>query len=270
MSDARILLGKIRDLRLRLAQMQAHTGDPNQPEGKNTDAISPDEGSRRQALLDASLKQLTSGLEHKEIRPTQVIGRLKHLLERGRDIVGKLKGLAEEPILQHGDIDVSDWPDDPLLDNFRETAAMAESALRLVQVFPDAPTAQLRLSDGLESIIQAIADRVAILSDGVGLRRAELDRRDTLADFLLRLNDGRTPNKEAFMSVAESILSEAHHGTPMRFLHAPASHLAVFVACHSLTVARIAERMIRYDPDWLHHALDVVAAALLKDAGMLK
>jgi HD-GYP domain-containing protein (c-di-GMP phosphodiesterase class II) len=56
----------------------------------------------------------------------------------------------------------------------------------------------------------------------------------------------------------------------MRFLHAPAKHLAAFVACHSLTVARIAERMIRYDPDWLHHALDVVAAALLKDAGMLK
>jgi hypothetical protein len=72
------------------------------------------------------------------------------------------------------------------------------------------------------------------------------------------------------MSVAESILSEAHHGTPLRFLHAPVRHPAAFVACHSITVARIAERMIRHDPDWLHHALDVVAAALLKDVGMLK
>ncbi|HEV3145533.1 MAG TPA: HD domain-containing phosphohydrolase [Gemmataceae bacterium] len=277
MSDARILLGKIRDLRLRLAQMQGVVGEANLaaanlllPDEKNPDSVAPADGARRQALLDASLRQLTIGLESKEIRPRQLIGRVKHLLERGRDIVVKLKGLADEPILHRGDIDAADWPDDPLLDNFRETAAMTESALRLVQVFPDAATAQLRLSDGLESIVQAISDRVAMLGDGVGLRRSELDRRDTLAEFLMRLKDGTTPSKDPFMAVAESILSEAHHGSPMRFIHAPARHPAAFVACHSITVARIAERMIRHDPDWLHHALDVVAAAMLKDVGMLK
>jgi HD-GYP domain-containing protein (c-di-GMP phosphodiesterase class II) len=276
MSDSSILLGKIRDLRLRLAQMQGIVGEANQAaasllqsEEKNSGAGVSGDGARRQALLDASLKQLTNGVEQRDIRPTQLIGRVRHLLERGRDIVGRLKGLADEPLLHRGDIDSAEWPTDPLLDNFRETAAMTESALRLVQVFPDAANAQLRLSDGLENIIQAITDRVTILSDGVGLRRSELERRDLLAEFLMRLKDGNAPSKDAFMAVAESILSEAHHGSPMRFLHAPVSHPAAFVACHSITVARIAERMIRHDADWLQHALDVVAAALLKDVGML-
>ncbi|HLW67599.1 MAG TPA: HD domain-containing phosphohydrolase [Gemmataceae bacterium] len=276
MSDSRILLGKIRELRVRLTQMQGIVGEANLAavhlayDEKDATVPAPEEGARRQALLEASLKQLAGDPEPKDIRPTQLIGRVRHLLERGRDIVGKLKGLADEPLLHRGDIDSAQWSNDPLLDNFRETAAMTESAFRLVQVFPDNPSAQLRLSDGLESIIQAITDRVTMLSDGVGLRRSELDRRDLLAEFLMRLKDGNSPSKDAFMSLAESILTEAHHGTPMRFLHAPVSHPAAFVACHSITVARIAERMLRHDPDWLQHALDVVAAALLKDVGMLK
>src|SRR5262249_44238347 len=131
------------------------------------------EGARRQALLDASIRQLTDGADGEEIRPTRLIGKVRHQLERGRELVARLKSLAEEPILSQGD-PANEDQDDPLLHAYRETAAMTESTLRLVQAFPDAPSAQIRLSDGLENIINAITDRVGTLTEAVAVRKSEV------------------------------------------------------------------------------------------------
>ncbi len=62
-------------------------------------------------------------------------------LEQGRELVTRLKQLADDPILCRGDDIVDEPADDPLLLNFRDTASMTESALRLVQAFPDSPSA---------------------------------------------------------------------------------------------------------------------------------
>src|SRR5205085_669705 len=80
--------------------------------------------------------------------------------------------------------------DDPLAQGVRAAAAMTETAVRLVQAFPDAPSAQLRLSEGLEGILAAIADRIGALAAAVAQRRQERERVETLAYLLAGLHGG--------------------------------------------------------------------------------
>ncbi len=277
MSDSRTLLGKIRELRQRLSQVQGLVGEASKtatallgPEPEDApleDRIA--EGTRRQALLDSSIKQLADESTANEIRPTRLIAKVRQQLERGRELVGRLKSLAEEPLLSRGDPILGADPDDPLLHSYRETSAMTESTLRLVQAFPDAPSSQLRLSDGLESIITAIADRIAALSEAVAFRNGETMRRDTLAMLLRAVADGKSPDPQEFIGLADFILKEARESKPLHFLHAPALHSDHFIACHALTTARVVARMIRHDPDWQLATHDAIVAALLKDVGML-
>src|SRR5947209_6459411 len=208
MSDTRALLGKVRDLRQRLNQVQGLVGEANKaaaallsPEADGPLEERLSEGARRQALLDASIKQLAEESAGNEIRPTRLIGKVRQQLERGRELVSRLQKLAEEPIVSQGDPDGGEG-DDPLLQAYRETAAMTESTLRLVQAFPDAPSSQLRLGDGLESIINAIADRVGTLAAAVALRTGELNRRDTLAGLLTRLHAGEEVNPADLIGMA--------------------------------------------------------------------
>src|SRR5262249_28091503 len=204
MSDTRVLLGKITELRQRLAQVQGLVGEASRTAAALLGGDTPEtadapldariaDGERRQALLDASLRQLADGMAGNELRPTRLIGRVRHLLERGRDIIARLRHLADEPLLIKGDAISDDSPDDPLLQSFRDTAAMTESALRLVQAFPDAPSAQLRLSDGLEHIMEAVAGRLGLLTEAGDVRRGGIRSRDGLAEPLFRQKDGGSP-----------------------------------------------------------------------------
>ena len=276
MSDTRELLGKIKDLRQRLTQVEGLVTEANQAAAGLLNA-EPDaplekrlaEGQRRQALLDSALRQLGDGLSAQEVRPTQLIARVHRLLEQGREVVTRLRNLADDPVLNRGDEVVEESADDPLLLNFRDTASMTESALRLVQAYPDSPSAQMRLSDGLESIMNAIELRVEALGHAASVRRGERSLRDTLARLLEKLHAGEEMTPEPFLEIAEGILEEARNADPLHFLHAPATRPAEFVACHGITVARVASRMIRHDPEWEKFALDVAIAALLLDVGML-
>lgn len=275
MSDTRALLGKVRDLRQRLSQVQGLVGEANKaaaallaPEADAPLEERLSEGARRQALLDASIKQLSEESAGNDIRPTRLIGKVRQQLERGREFVARLQKLAEEPIVSQGDADGGEG-DDPLLHAYRETAAMTESTLRLVQAFPDAPSSQLRLGEGLENIINAIAERVGGLTAAVEARKAELGRRDALAHLLTRLHGGTPVDADDFVILADYLLSEVKQSAPMRFLHASASKPAEFVAAHSITAARVTARLIRHDADMQRGARDIVVAALLKDVGML-
>jgi hypothetical protein len=275
MSDTRALLGKVRDLRQRLSQVQGLVGEANKaaaallaPEADAPLEERLSEGARRQALLDASIKQLSDESAGNEIRPTRLIGKVRQQLERGRELVTRLKKLAEEPIVSQGDPDGTEG-DDPLLHAYRETAAMTESTLRLVQAFPDAPSAQLRLGEGLENIMSAVADRVGALAAAVEARKAEIARRDSLARLLTRLHAGNAVDADDFVILADFLINEVKQSAPLRFLHAPATKPAEFVAAHSITAARVTARLIRHDADMQRGARDIVVAALLKDVGML-
>ena len=70
-------------------------------------------------------------------------------------------------------------------------------------------------------------------------------------------------------ALAEEVLAEARACEPMRFLEDDTGTLPRFVACHSLTVARVLARVIRHDAELRGRPHDVLIAALLHDAGML-
>jgi HD-GYP domain-containing protein (c-di-GMP phosphodiesterase class II) len=94
---------------------------------------------------------------------------------------------------------------------------------------------------------------------------------DELADRLVALAEGREANLQPFADLAEDVLADAADCGPLRFLEDDAARPARFVACHSLTVARVMARVIRHAvPEVRARPHDAVLAALLHDVGMLR
>jgi HD-GYP domain-containing protein (c-di-GMP phosphodiesterase class II) len=278
MSDARALLTRISALRQRLehaqgllSQASSAAADPDTPDRLEREVA---DGMRAQALLDSSLRQIAGALTEEIIRPTQLTGRARRALEKGYELVGRLRQLGDDPIINGADAD------DPLPLGVRAAAAMTETAVRLVQAFPDAPSAQLRLSEGLDGILAAIADRVGTLAAAVAQRRQERERVETLAYLLAGLHGGPGLALDPFTALGESVLADARQGAPLRFLDAgpppvtgdPTAARAWQVrqvASHSLTVAQVIARLARHAPEWRGQPAAPVLAALLHDAGLL-
>jgi len=90
-----------------------------------------------------------------------------------------------------------------------------------------------------------------------------------LAQLLQDLADRKPLTIEPLIALAEPILAEAQEGEELHFLTADAMDLPCFVACHSLTVAQILARVVRFDSEFRAQALQAILAGLLHDAGML-
>ena len=114
MTDTRMLLENIRELRQRLAQFQGLAGQASKVVAALL-ATEPgnDEGNRRQGLLDSSIRQLSEEAAN-DIRPTRLIANVRLQLARGRELVGWLKNLAEEPLVCKGDPILGPDADDPV------------------------------------------------------------------------------------------------------------------------------------------------------------
>src|SRR5262249_14210691 len=146
---------------------------------------------------------------------------------------------SSEPGVQAGD---------PLAVFYRDTTAMIDAALRLVQTFPEAPSAQLRMCEGLEAVLHGVAHRVARLTSAVQQRRLIRERIEGLAVLLAGLYNGTALDVRPFLDLAQVIVEEAAQSAPLRFLHdVPASGSSVrperVTACHSLTVAQVIARI---------------------------
>ncbi len=256
--------------------------------------------ARHGELLDATLHQLTDlagmSTEHPHL-PRQLTPRAHRLLEEGRRLLTRLRtldseiGSTEETYLDNTD---------PLAEWHRDTVAVVDVALHLVQAFPDAPELQLRLCEGLELILSAVHQRVGILSHALEKRRLLISRVDVLADLLTCLDAGRSIDLKPFREIAEAIIGEARQAAPLRF-HYPfdiqsplpktdkpeptiadskslssghdtgdAHWVGRFVACHSLIVAHVMARVIQPAVEWHGRLVESVLAALLHDAGMLR
>jgi HD-GYP domain-containing protein (c-di-GMP phosphodiesterase class II) len=279
MSDTQVLLSRIAALRQRLEQAQA-LGQPEHSEAVDKAAAVPLRpmrsslaalerrviaGSCHTALIDRTLKPVTEAApDAPENRlPRQLTARARRLLEEGRELLGRLKSLAEEPLLQAEE-------SGPLARRFRQTVAMAETALRMVQAYPDAPSAQLRLCEGLEATLQAVAERIRQLRGLVEQRQKHETREATLAGLLAALAEGKAVEASSFHVLAESILADAQDGAPLHVYHAEADQPARYVAGHSLNVAQVAARLVRQDSELRARPLEPVLAALLHDVGMLR
>lgn len=276
MADTQQLLNQIVALRKRLEQTRTLTRDAvfDPPVGQEVNVPVRLEGLGEQvsagatesAVLDSSLRQLTEpvGLVGNDVVwPERLTSRGRRILERGRDLVNRLRGLDGEPLLKR---DASD----PLDARFRGAVAMTDTALRMIQAFPDAPGAQLRLCEGLDVILDVVAARIASLVAILDQRRRESAWVENLAQLLTALEAGQLLDVKAFAALAEELLAEARQGGPLRFLHHSPAQPARFVACHSIMVSQVVGRVLRHDPELRRRPMDAVLAALVHDVGMLR
>lgn len=297
MSDTQVLLSKIAAVRQRLEKAQGpvpaaairreSAGPPllsalvaslpaiEEPERVRSLQESVHRAARHGELLDGALRQLAdlAGINAELVRlPRQLTPRAHRLLEEGRKLLSRLRTLdAELSSTEESFLDNTD----PLSEWHRDSVAMVDVALHIVQAFPDAPGAQLRLCEGLEQILGAVNQRVGILTQAQEKRSLLISRVDTLADLLTCLEAGRPIDLKPFKEIAEAILAESRQAAPLCFHYpfdiqipktkiqrpetadgtttsltlghdSPDAHwVAHFVACHSLIVAHVMARVIQ-------------------------
>jgi hypothetical protein len=198
--------------------------------------------------------------------------RARRVLERGRALLNQLRAVAgafASP-LDAADAVPLFGRADPLTVLYRETAAMIDTSLRLVPMFPQIPSAQMHLCEGLEATLAVIAGRLKLLTAGVETQRTEEDRINRLAALLTDLEAGRPTDGRPFLALVEEIIADARHGGPLLFREGDPARPAHFAACHGLTTARVMARVARDDPEWRDRLVGPVSAALIHDVGMLR
>jgi hypothetical protein len=286
MSETQVLLGKIQALRQRLEQAQ---GLANEARSAATALIEETAGSSRplvaferlveesdehDAQLDRIVRPWTARFRNDEAHalPRQLTSRARRALERGRDLLVRLRELADafEQSDENNGTPLLFQRRDPLERLYRETVALTDTAVRMIPLFPETTSAQLRLCEGLEAILNVVAARLLTLSSGVERQRREIGQVSRLTDLLVVLDSGVPINQQPFLALAEEVLHDAQEYGPLRFLEGDPQYPAHFAACHGLTVARIAGRVVRHDTELRGRALDVVLAALVHDVGMMR
>jgi hypothetical protein len=287
MSETRVLLGKIQALRQRLEQAQGLANEARTAAAALVEETATagrrlvsferfvEDGDEHDNHIDRLIRPLTgpAGGDGPLLLPRQLTSRARRVLERGRELLLRLRQLADA-------FDQSEAGEgatvslfaryDPLAKLYRETVALTDTALRMIPLFPDTTSAQLRLCEGLEAILNVVASRLLTLTVGVDRQRQEAGRVSCLAGLLTALEAGQATGKQPFLALAEEVLQDAQECGPLRFLEGDPRRPAHFIACHSLTAARVMGRIIRHDPELRGRAMDALLAALVHDAGMLR
>jgi HD-GYP domain-containing protein (c-di-GMP phosphodiesterase class II) len=273
MSESQVLLSKIAALRQRLEQAQGLVQDANSAAAtllQGDDAVATlghkvQASARQNALLDTVLRQfpgIAGGEGKGATLPAQLTARAARLLRGSDDLLGQLRTVGDDPGL-------STAIADPLRQLYRETVSMTETVLRTVQAFPEAPSAQMRLCDGLEAVLNVVADRLTSITGSLAERRRESGRRQALADLLSALAAGHVVASSAFLPVAEAVHADALENLPLCFPEVPAQDVPQHIAAHSLAVAAVMARLTRHETEWRAKPLDPILAALIHDVGML-
>lgn len=291
MTDTRTLLNRIAEFRKRIEAMprliapDSPTPVPGSIRLPQSDELSAkiEAGSRNQAILEQSLKQL-AGTEEQIAAPSRLCGRARRSLQELQGLVARLRAVAEDPLLAGppADEDGQVREGDPLVVHYRETVALTEAGVRYVLAFPDNATEQLRLCEGLEAMLEAALRRFGLLVSALEGRRADVARMDQLARFLSALDQSDAPiDPEPLYQIVNELMTE-EAGKPMRFLYvapdATQAYLggdalpapARFIAAHAINCGKIAVRALRNDNDWRGRLHEVVLAVLLQDVGMLR
>jgi putative nucleotidyltransferase with HDIG domain len=231
---------------------------------------------------DAALDQTVQGVAPSDVGrtlPRQLTWRARQVLEQSRDLIGQLRALSDAfapPSPEPVEVDDESQPRhlldfaDPLAKFYRETAAIADTALRMIPLFPETATGQLHLCEGLSGILAVVDSRLRTLTAAVDQHQHESDMVDHLADLLTAVEAGQLAELTPFTRLAEVVLADADEGGALRFLACDPSRPPRFTAAHSLTVARVAARILRHDPELKANPLESITAALLHDVGMLR
>jgi hypothetical protein len=223
-------------------------------------------GNRDGEQLEGSVRKLATqaGTETDALRlPRHLTARARRLLHQGRDLLDRLRGLAADPLL-------ADNQAGPLAIRYRQTVAMADTALRMVQSYPDSASAQIKLCEGLEATLDVLDERLAALVASLAEQRQESFAVEQLARLLGDLAAGRVVDLQSFTLLADALLTDASDAGPVHFYQANPADAVRLIACHGLITAQVVARLGRHDPELRGLVREAVIAALVHDAGMLK
>lgn len=268
MSDTKSLLARITSFRERLERTPPLMGAA----GETPAAIV--ERAARSALqpawVNSALRQIAGvPMPAAPTPPAQLLGRARRLLENARELVAKQRQITDDVFFVRLCAAHTPADPDPLVDYHRFTVAATESTLRVALTLPDSVEGQARVCDGLEAMLTALRDRLAVSARTLDLRRREWGRVERLARLLTDVQARRLVAFASFTELANELVGEARLGVPLRFLSAPAEPLARFVAAHALTVAQVVARIAPHDYEWASREVPAVTAALIMDVGML-
>jgi len=216
-------------------------------------------GQREARLLDAALRPLA---DDQAPLPPRLTARAMRLLHQGRDLLHTLRRLAELPAIREA-------PTSPRALLHQETLAMLDGVLRTVQAFPSAPSAQLRLCEGLEAVVDVVQERSKVLETACAQQRAIQDRINHLAGLFRKLATGQAIRSRDWHTLTEEIWNESRLNLPLRFFRAGVDDPYRFVAAHGLNVAQVLARVILNDPEWQGHQHECLLAGLVHDIGMV-
>jgi HD-GYP domain-containing protein (c-di-GMP phosphodiesterase class II) len=274
MTDTQLLLSKIAALRQRLEQAQGlvRAADTVAAELSQHGEAARDlqakveAGARQQALMDTALGKLpgiADAAGDGASLPAQLTSRAARLLRRAHELLSQLRGLGDSAMPQG-------IPTDPLAQLYRETASMTDTVVRTVRAFPSSPSAQMRLCEGLEAVLNVVADRLAIIQVTLQERRREATLCNSLAEILTALADGCTVEVNTLQAIGESVLEDERQGKAFHFPAIGPNELPRHIAGHCLAVAQVIARLTRHDMEWRDRPLQPIVAALMHDVGMVK
>ncbi|MFO0800622.1 MAG: HD domain-containing phosphohydrolase [Gemmataceae bacterium] len=260
MTDTRELLNRITAFRQRLGDV---TPAPNVAE--------PDDFRRSVLSL--------AGADAADPLPPQLTQRARELLGFAKTLLDRQRAFTADPVVAGLAAASSN---DALIAYHRETTAMMASAVRMAQSFPESPSVQLKMCNGLEGVLEVVKERLTVQERALALRRTDYSRIDRVAACLTAMNRFQQVNLNVLATLAEELIEDARQGKPLRVLHADVLSSASypggvelpaparFVAAHALTVAQVVARVVHLDYEWASRPLPAVVAALVMDAGMLR
>lgn len=264
MTETQDILRKIATLRARLDQ--AHgllqeaeaTSDSDSSHSAEIEA-KVRRGAREANLIDSALRPL---VEQGASLPPRLTARAMRLLHQGRDQLRALRHLSEHEAIRESEIS-------PRSRLHHETLGMLESVLRTVQAFPPAASAQLRLCEGLEAVVEVVQDRLRVLEASCSHYQKTQSRIGHLAELFHKLATGQAIRSRDWHTLTEEIWNEARLHQPLRFFRAGADNPYRFVAAHGLNTAQVLARVILNEPEWQGHLHECLLAGLVHDIGMV-
>ncbi|HEV3436831.1 MAG TPA: HD domain-containing phosphohydrolase [Gemmata sp.] len=272
MSDTRGLLDRITAFRQRLEAVQSLIPEAVALEASEDSAIvSEAEVFRHQLQQIVGVSEVAEGPP-----PPQLTDRARRLLIMAKQLIDRQRAIATDPLFG---LAGAEGPD-PLIDYHRETIAVADSAIRVAQSFPNSPLAQLKQCEGLEGLLGVVQERLTIQERTLIRRRTDADRIDRLASVYASMSTGAPVGLTAIAALAEELLEDARNAQPLRFLQtlvdSVSSHSGAvgfpapvrYLASHAINVAQVVARLVPFNPECQSRPLLAVVGALLIDCGM--
>jgi len=183
--------------------------------------------------------------------PVKLTSKARELLIHGKDLIGDLRNLANAFLLYRTDDEIVSkkgvQESGALIKLYRETTAMADTALRMIPNFPESPSSQLQLCVGVEAIFQVISQRLRILKQACIAKEKELQKITKLVEIFDLILTGSKPDFVDVQNIVEDILEEVRNGETLRFLREDNDYPARYVACKGLNFARVVARVIFQD-----------------------